>query len=326
MLRMDLSIIIVNWNVADLLAACLDSIAASPLRFSAPDGSIRGDSGPCVEVLVVDSASADPSVELVQERYPWVHLYPQTENIGLVRGNNLALEKAQGQFLFLLNPDTEIHGDAINQLIDYLVQHPQVGLVGPHVLNTDGTTQSTRRRFPTPITALFESTWLQGIAPRRILDHFYVTDQPDKGTFEVDWMQGCALMARREVYEQIGGLDTRYVMYSEELDWCKRAKRAGWQVVYVGSADITHHGGKSTDQVQTAKHIYFQQSKIRYFRKFHGRIVALALRLFLLLSYIYQLLLESAKALMGSKRTLRQARIQTYWQVIRALAGDKSCE
>jgi GT2 family glycosyltransferase len=318
---MDLSIIIVNWNVADLLAACLDSIAAAPIRISAPNGLIQGESGPCTEVLVVDSASPDHSVALVQERYPWVHLYPQTDNIGFVRGNNLALEHAQGRYLFLLNPDTVVHADAIHRLIDYLDKNPRVGIVGPHVLNTDGTTQSTRRRFPTPLTALFESTWLQGIAPRRILAHFYVTDQPDNGTFEVDWMQGCALVARREVYDQIGGLDTRYVMYSEELDWCKRAKLAGWKVVYVGDAHITHHGGKSTEQVQAAKHIYFQQSKIRYFHKFYGWHVALALRLFLLLSYIYQLLLESVKALLGSKRALRQARIHTYWQVIRALVG-----
>jgi GT2 family glycosyltransferase len=125
---------------------------------------------------------------------------------------------------------------------------------------------------------------VQGYAPRRVLDQFYVIDQPDDGTFPVDWVQGCALMARRAVYEKIGPLDTRYVMFSEELDWCKRAKTAGWSVVYIGDAFITHHGGKSTEQVQANMHIYFQQSKLRYFRKFHGRGLALALRVFLLLS------------------------------------------
>jgi N-acetylglucosaminyl-diphospho-decaprenol L-rhamnosyltransferase len=136
----------------------------------------------------------------------------------------------------------------------------------------------------------------------------------------VDWVQGCALMARRAVYEQIGPLDTGYIMFSEELDWCKRAKNAGWRVAYVGDAFITHHGGKSTEQVQANKHIYFQQSKIRYFRKFHGRMVALALRLFLLLSYMHQFALESLKALVGSRRAMRRARLATYAKVIRALA------
>lgn len=305
---MDLSIVIVSWNVRDLLADCLESIAAI--------------SGPlALDVIVVDSASSDGSADLVRERFPWVKLFAETENIGFTRGNNRALEVAQGRHVLLLNPDTVVHGDALKVLVSYLDAHAEVGIVGPQVLNADGSTQSTRRRFPTKITAIFESTWLQGIAPRRVLDRFYVTDQPDDGTFEVDWVQGCALAARRAVYEQIGGLDVGYVMFSEELDWCKRAKSAGWRVVYVGSARITHYGGKSTDQVQANKHIYFQQSKIRYFRKFHGRGFALALWLFLLFSYSSQIMIEALKALLGSKRDLRQARMRTYAQVIRALAG-----
>jgi N-acetylglucosaminyl-diphospho-decaprenol L-rhamnosyltransferase len=256
---------------------------------------------------------------MVRERFPWVRLMAQEKNVGFTRGNNIALADAQGSYLMLLNPDTVVHGDALNRLVHYLDAHPEVGIAGPHVLNGDGTTQSTRRRFPTLLTAVFESTWLQGYAPRRILERFYVTDQPDDGTFEVDWVQGCALVTRRAVYDQIGPLDPGYIMFSEELDWCRRAKDAGWHVVYVGDARITHYGGKSTAQVQANKHIYFQQSKIRYFRKFHGRGLALALRVFLLLSYSSQVAQEGIKALLGSKRPMRRERIKTYLQVIRAL-------
>jgi len=318
----DLSIIIVNWNVADLLAACLESIAAAPVTLISPHKG-AASSAPTgtmwVEVIVVDSASTDGSTAMVRERFPWVRLLAQQENIGFTRGNNLALEIAQGRSLFLLNPDTVVHGDALNILVKYLDDHPHVGIVGPRVLNGDGSTQSTRRRFPTLLTAVFESTWLQGLAPRRILDRYYVTDQPDDGTFEVDWVQGCALMARREVYDRIGGLDAGYVMFSEELDWCRRAKAAGWGVAYVGSASITHYGGKSTEQVQANKHIYFQQSKIRYFRKYHGVLAALMMRLYLILSYGWQWLLEGTKWLIGSRRGLRAARVAMYGQVIRAL-------
>jgi N-acetylglucosaminyl-diphospho-decaprenol L-rhamnosyltransferase len=201
-----------------------------------------------------------------------------------------------------------------------------VGIAGPQVLNADGTVQSTRRRFPTPLTGIFESTWLQGHAPRRVLDRYYVADQPDDGTFEVDWVQGCALIARRALYEQIGGLDSGYVMFSEELDWCRRAKDAGWQVAYVGSAHITHYGGRSTEQVQANKHIYFQQSKIRYFQKFHGPGVAVGLRLFLLASYTAQTGLEGIKALLGSKRAMRRVRVRMYIQVIRALASSRAAD
>jgi len=316
----DMSVLVVSWNVRDLLAACLESIAASPLTLIAPDGAARGDDGPRAEVIVVDSASTDGTPAMIAERFPWVRLLAQAENVGFTRGNNLALARARGRHLLLLNPDTVVHDDALPALVAYLDAHPQVGIAGPRVLNADGTTQSTRRRFPTPLTAFFESTWLQGYAPRRLLNHFYVADLPDDGVYEVDWVQGCALIARRAVYERIGGLDESYVMFSEELDWCRRAKAAGWRVAYVGTARITHYGGQSTAQVETRKHIHFQQSKLRYFRTYHGRALALALRLFLLVSYGLQMALEGAKAALGHKRALRRARIRTYWAVIRALA------
>jgi GT2 family glycosyltransferase len=224
----------------------------------------------------------------------------------------------------LLNPDTEIVGDALVQMVRYLDDHADVGIIGPHTLNSDGSTQSSRRRFPTFVTAIFESTWLQGYAPRRVLDRFYVRDIADTDTADVDWVQGSALMARREVYAQLGGLDPQYVMFSEELDWCKRTRDHGWRVVYLGNADIIHHGGKSTEQVAASKHIYFQQSKIRYFRKFHGPIVAFILRLFLVASYAQQLLLEGTKGVLGLSRSLRRERVSIYWQVIRSLAGPQS--
>lgn len=320
---MDLSIIIVSWNVASLLAECLDSIAAAPVTRISPDGTSIGTDGPRVEVIVVDSASTDGSVAMVRERYPWVHLLTEQENVGFTRGNNLALARAQGRYLMLLNPDTVVHGDALNRLVSALDERLDVGIVGPRVLNADGTTQSTRRRFPTVATAFFESTWLQGYAPRGVIERFTVADQPDEGTFEVDWVQGCALVARRQVYEQIGGLDAGYIMFSEELDWCRRAKDAGWRVLYLGDATITHYGGKSTEQIETQKHIYFQESKIRYFRKFHGRAIAWALRAFLLLSYGAQLVLEALKGLVGHKRSLRRARVATYRRVIGALATGR---
>src|SRR5262249_29582496 len=145
--------------------------------------------------------------------------------------------------------------------------------IGPRTLNADGTTQSSRRRFPTLGVGFLESTWLQSYAPQGVMRRYYVSDAEDDATVDVDWVQGSALMARREVYDQIGGLDDGYVMYSEELDWCKRAKLAGWRVVYLGSAQIMHYGGKSSEQVTARSHIHFQESKLRYFRKYHGWLV-----------------------------------------------------
>ncbi len=302
----DLSIIIVSWNVCDLLAACLDSIISTTWDKLE------------LEIIVVDSASTDTTVTMLHERYPQVRVLPQTENLGFTRCNNLGLKAAAGRHLLLLNPDTEIIGNALVTLVNFLDAHPDVGIVGPHTLNSDGTTQSTRRRFPTPAILFIESTWLQPYAPKTLLDFYYVANgEGENDILEIDWVQGSALAARRAVYEHIGGLDEGYVMYSEEVDWCKRAKAAGWRVFYVGTAQIIHHGGKSTEQVGARSHILFQQSKLRYTRKHHGWLLAALLRLWLLLNYAGQYALETVKWLMGHKRDLRRDRMRAYAKVIR---------
>lgn len=302
---MDVSIIIVSWNVADLLRRCLRSIAqTSSTAFSS-------------EVLVVDSASQDETVAVVREEFPWVTLLPQPENLGFTRCNNIGLAQARGRYLFLLNPDTELAPGSLLTLITYLEEHPDVGIIGPRTLNTDGTVQSSRRRFPTLIVGLFESTWLQPLSPPGLLDHYFVREAPDTAVTPVDWVQGSALLTRRQVYETIGGLDEGFVMYSEELDWCHRAKAAGWQVVYHGEAAITHHGGQSSGQATAFSHIQFQRSKLRYFRKHHGHWAAHLVQMVLALNYLAQIILESSKSLLGHKRQMRQARIQMYWQVLR---------
>src|SRR5687768_5713541 len=162
---MDLSIIIVSWNVCDLLRDCLTSIENY-------HGALQ------VETIVVDSASTDGSAAMVREEFPQVKLLAQPENVGFVGGNNLGLAAATGRYVMLLNPDTVVHPLALNKLVEYLNSHPAVGIVGPHTLNTDRTHQSTRRRFPNLITAIFESTYFQNFAPLAVLDQFYVRDLP----------------------------------------------------------------------------------------------------------------------------------------------------
>jgi GT2 family glycosyltransferase len=134
----------------------------------------------------------------------------------------------------------------------------------------------------------------------------------------VDWVTGAALVARREVIARVGGLDERYFMYSEELDWQRRIKEAGWRVVYLPTAQIIHHGGQSSQQVSAQTHIRFQSSKIRYFRRYHGQLIAFVLRIFLLLNYAWQLALEAVKSALGHKPEMRRARVRIYLQVLRS--------
>lgn len=308
----DLSVIIVSWNVRDLLDKCLTSLqqATRPER----PGERREFT---TEIIVVDSASSDGSVDLVRANHPEVDLLPQSSNIGFTRGNNIGFKRARGEFLFLLNPDTEVGQGALASMIDFMTAHPHVGILGPHTLNSDGSHQSTRRRFPTLVTGIFESTWLATWAPPSIERNYRMFDTNDSDIVEADWVQGSALMIRREVYDSIGGLDEGYIMYSEELDYCRRAKSAGWRVFYHGGAIITHHGGKSSEQVGAHKQIHFQSSKLRYFRKHHGYLPYLILRVILLLQFSWQLCLESLKGALGHKRELRAQRARIYWQVLR---------
>jgi len=307
----DLTVVIVSWNVCALLRQCLSSIAGSLAA-----GSSR--SAINAQIVVVDNGSTDGSVEMVLAEFPSVQLIINAENHGFPAANNQGIRVARGRHVLLLNPDTEVVGDALSALVAYADAHPDVGMVGPQLLNADRSVQSSRRRFPTKATAFFESTWLQPYAPRRVLARYEMLDQPDDVVQEVDWLYGAAFLARREAIEQVGPMDEGYFMYSEELDWCRRFHEACWRVAYVPAAQIVHHGGKSSEQVVTARHIHFQTSKVRYFRKYHGRLFASVLRWFLLGTYAWQLGLEGAKWLLGHKRSLRAERIAAYRRVLRS--------
>jgi len=333
----DLSVVIVSWNVRDLLRRCLHSTikgrptvgrsdaahstaegvgARSPRPGAAAHPTLANPQHCRLEIIVVDNASADGSVEMVRAEFPRVRLIANADNRGFPAANNQGLAVAQGRYVLLLNPDTEVVGDALAGMVAYADAHPDVGVVGPQLLNPDGSVQSSRRRFPTLATALLESTWLQPYAPRGVLERYYVLDRPDDEVQDVDWVKGAALMARAEAVQQVGLMDEDFFMYSEELDWCRRFREAGWRVVYLPSAQIVHYEGKSSEQVVPARHIHFQTSKVHYFRKHHGVIVAEALRLFLLGNYVWQLGLEGAKWLVGHRRSLRAQRVAAYRRVL----------
>ena len=303
---MDLSVIIVNWNVRELLDACVASVYASEL------GGLE------LEIIVVDSDSHDGSAAMLRRKHPGVIVLPQSENIGFTRGNNIGLARARGDFLLLLNPDTEVHPKALKQMLELMAAQPEAGILGPHTLNSDMSHQSTRRRFPTLMTGIFESSWLAAWAPASVERDYRMLDRADDEICQADWVQGSALLMRRQVYQELGGLDEGFTMYSEELDYCRRAKAAGWRVYYHGGAVITHHGGKSSQQASARTLTHFHTSKLRYFRKHHGEGVYVFLRLLILLQFAGQLALECGKAALNHRRAMRMERARAYWQVLRS--------
>ena len=355
----DLSIVIVNWNVKELLERCLTSLAASGLAACGVPPSVAAKVAPSVaakvapsvaakvppsvgalewEIIVVDNASTDGSPDMVRQQFPHVRLIASDSNLGFVKGNNLGVAASTARYILLLNPDTEVCGRyciprslrggidpdtevcaGIQAMVTYMDEHADVGVLGPKLLFPDGRVQPSRRRFPTLATAFLESTVLQQWFPHhRVLQRYYVQDKSDDEEQDVDWLVGACLLIRRTTWEQVGPLDENIFMYSEELDWCHRAKEAGWRVVYVPWATVVHHEGQSSDQAIPARHIYFQSSKVYYFRKHHGAVAGEILRWFLLATYAFQLLLEAAKWLVGHKRSLRQERVAAYIRVLRS--------
>jgi GT2 family glycosyltransferase len=301
-----LSVIIVTWNTRDLLRQAIDSVVRTYHQQDA------------LEIIVVDNASTDDTAQMIRDQYPAVRLIALDSNLGFAGGNNRGIAAAGGQAILLLNSDTKVLPGAISTLLAYLEDHPQTGVVGPRLLNENGTVQPSRRRFPTLPILFLESTWLQSLAPARSLRRFYMEDVPESPPHSVDWITGAAMLVRPEVIDQVGALDDGYFMYSEELDWCHRIKDAGWDIAFTPAAEIVHYGGKSSDQVVPARHIYFQASKVRYTRKFHGRLMAEVLRAWLLGQYVWQTALEAIKWLFGHRRELRAARVSAYWNVLRS--------
>ncbi len=303
----DISILIVSWNVRDLLLDCLAALPeAVGERYS-------------YEVIIVDNASADGTVNAVRERFPDVQVIANEENRGFTGGNNQALAQARGRYLLLLNPDTKPLPNSIAELAHYLDAHPDVGVVGPRLWYGDGSPQPNRRRFPDLLTLFTESTVIQHTFPNLgLFARFRMEDLPDDQSHDVDWLVGAALMARREVYDAIGPLDEGFFMYSEELDWCRRAKAAGWHIVYVPAAEIIHYEGRSSEQAVAHRDIAFFSSRVRYTRKYHGPVWAELLRWWLLATFFFQWLREGAKWLVGHKRPLRAQRMKAYGQVLRS--------
>lgn len=230
-----LSIVIVNYNTENLLQGCLQSIYA-------------GANGTPFDVWVVDNHSRDRSVEMVKSRFPTVKVVQNQANLGFSRANNLVISRSDSEYILLLNPDTLVIGDSIDRMVKYMNEHPEVGIAGCKVLNADRTLQlACRRSIPTPKVAFYRLTGLSKLFPKHPeVARYNLTYCDPEETHEVDAVSGAFLMIRRQAVEDIGLLDERFFMYGEELDWCLRAKRAGWTVMYHPQAEIIHYKGEST--------------------------------------------------------------------------------
>ncbi len=258
-----------SWNAQDDLRACLCSLRTGS---SAPES---------VEVVVVDNASSDGSADMVEREFPEVRLIRSGANLGFSGGNNLALEGLTADYAFLLNSDATVAPGALDELVAFADAHPDAGLIGPKVLNPDGSIQFSCRRWPTFAAGLYRNVYLGRLFPNnRPASDYLMQDFDHASVREVDWLSGCALMIRRACLEQIGPLDAEtFFMYCEDMDWSLRAHNAGWEVLYFPGALVTHAIGRSSDNAADRMIIEHSRSMWRFYRKhpafFRDRVPAL---------------------------------------------------
>jgi len=231
----DLSIIIINYNVKEFLLNLLDSIRKAVKNIS-------------TEIIIVDNASDDGSVEILREKFPSIKLIANKKNVGFGAANNQALETAKGKYFLLINPDAIVKEDTLLKMLEFFNSTPQVGIAGCKVLNPDGSLQlACRRGFPGPWTSFTKVMGLSKLFPKsRLFARYNLTYLDENQTYEVDAVSGAFMMMRKEVYEKIGGFDQQFFMYGEDLDLCYRTQKSGYKVFYVHNTEIIHYKGEST--------------------------------------------------------------------------------
>ncbi len=257
---MRLSIIIVSWNVRDDLVQSIASVSQNP-----PTADY--------EIIVVDNASSDGTVELIRQKYPTVHLIANDQNEGFAGANNQGFEKATGEYILFLNPDTIVKPSAFDILLKFMEDNTDVGACGPKLVFEDRRIQQTVRRFPTFAGALHRHTIFKMVGIfRRAYNKWLMKEFPYDRAADVDQIMGAAFMVRRRVLEEVGTMDNKnFFMYYEEVDLCYRIKKAGHRVVFVPDAEIIHLGGRSSEQIPVEKTVMAMRSLLRFFRKHRSR-------------------------------------------------------
>jgi hypothetical protein len=278
--QVDLSIIIVAWNVRDLVLDCLASIADARLELS-------------YEVILIDNGSADGTVECVCRQFPEVQVFALPHNIGFGAGNNRGLEAMVGRYAVLLNSDTIVLPGQLEACVRFLDEHPEAGVVGPQLLNPDRTKQNCIHNSPTLVSELLGQSLLRRLFPLRYPSKRIEYREP----VEVEAVLGACLFVRRDVVSQVGLIDEDYFFFLEETDWCHRIRRAGWKVFHLPSAQVIHLYGESTKKkVPLRTRIEYYRSRYTFFRKNRSALACAALRAIVLTKVLVGAVLGGSRA------------------------------
>lgn len=271
--NLELSIIIVNWNAKEFLMECLGSLSEEI-------------SNPNFEVIVVDNASTDGSPELLQARFPNVKLIRNDSNLGFAKANNIGISQSKGKYVCLINSDIIVLRDCLRYMINFMDKHNEIAVLGPKIHNPDRTLQRSCKSFPTLWNVFCRALALDTFMPRsRLFGGRLMTYWAHNSIRSVEVISGCFLMVRREALNKVGLLDERFFFYGEDIDWCKRFREAGWDVVFFPDAEAIHYGGASSSRASIRFYIELQRAALQYWKKHHSR---LAQSSYLFITWLHQ--------------------------------------
>jgi GT2 family glycosyltransferase len=258
------SIIIVSYNTRDYIRRCLASLYAD---YPAIVG----------EVIVIDNASSDGSADMIEAEFPQVRIIRNPVNLGYAKAVNRGIDEASGAYFLVLNPDIETGAEAVTRLWEFMEKTPDAGIAAAKLLNPDGTLQMSCRTFYTIPVVLLRRTFLGKIFPNSSLSRKHLMlDWDHNSDREVDWVTGACMIVRREAYEAVGGMDERFFLYFEDVDWCYRMKKHGWKVCYAHSSEMKHHYRReSAGRLPDRKLVNHLLSTFRFYDKWSSAMHSL---------------------------------------------------
>lgn len=253
-----LSIIIVTWNGKRYALECLESLYSHPAAVS-------------TEIIVVDNASTDGTPDAIRERFPEVTVLRNKDNLGFARANNIGIRASHGQYVCLINSDVVVSDGCLEKLIGALQAHTNIGIIGPKMRCPDGTIGLSIMQYPTVWNTLCAALAVNSMLPKsRLFAGFSISSEAIDDLRDVEVVTGWLWMTSRRALEQVGGLDERFFMYGEDIDWCYRFRKVGWRVVFAGQTEALHFGGASSSSAPARYYVEMRSANRQYFRKHHG--------------------------------------------------------
>ncbi len=280
--NIDVSIIIVSWNTREILCKCLEALCNHARNMSC-------------EIILVDNGSSDGSPEAVEKEFPQVKLIRNKKNLGFAKANNIGIRASVGRYLCLINSDVFVLDNCIDALINFMDENPSVGIAGPRICNPDGSLQTSCRSYPSIWNTFCQAVGLSKLFPKSaFFSEAFMKYWAHDTRRQVDVLSGCFWIVRREAVETVGLLDEKFFIYGEDIDWCRRFREAGWDVVFYPGAEAIHIHRASSSNDPLRFYIEMQKADMHYWRKHHGVLSRFAYICIILLRHVLRILLYAA--------------------------------